>query len=100
MIALALTVAGCQHHLVAAPGESTVPIYTDRQTYDKVDELKRQKNPMGALARGLALYAAKKVVDDNTPVKILSSDDEGDTVEVTDGPAKGEIGFVPKSSVK
>jgi hypothetical protein len=40
-----------------------------------------------------------KNVDDKTPVKILSSDDEGDTIEVSDGPNKGITGFVPKNSV-
>jgi hypothetical protein len=40
MAGVALLVAGCQHHLVAAPGDTTVAIYPDRQTYDKLADLK------------------------------------------------------------
>ena len=97
-IGVALTVAGCQHHLVAAPGDNTVAIYPDRQTYDKLAELKKS-GPLGQLASGLGKGVESKTVDDKTPVKVLSSDDEGDTVEVSDGPNKGVSGFVPKNSV-
>jgi hypothetical protein len=100
LIGLALFVAGCQHRLVAAPGESTVAIYPDRQSYDKFQELKKQGNPLAQLARGFGQsFAAKKTVDDKSPVKIISSDDEGDLIEVTDGPDKGVTGFVPKNNV-
>jgi hypothetical protein len=98
MIGGALLLAGCQHRLVAAPGDTTVAIYPDRQTYDKLADLKKQ-GALGALASGLGKGVESKNVDDKTPVNIISSDDEGDTIEVSDGPNKGVTGFVPKNSV-
>ncbi len=98
LIGASLLVAGCQHHLVAAPGDNTVAIYPDRQTYDKLAELKKS-GPLGQLASGLGKGVEAKNVDDKTPVKVLSSDDEGDMIEVSDGPNKGVSGFVPKNSV-
>jgi hypothetical protein len=98
MIGAALLLAGCQHQLVAAPGDTTVAIYPDRQTYDKLADLKKQ-GALGALASGLGKGVESKNVDDKTPVNIISSDDEGDTIEVSDGPNKGVTGFVPKNSV-
>jgi hypothetical protein len=98
MVGLALCIAGCQHYLVAAPGDTTVAIYPDRQTYDKLADLKKQ-GALGALASGLGKGVESKNVDDKTPVHVISSDDEGDVIEVTDGPNKGVSGFVPKNSV-
>jgi hypothetical protein len=98
MMGAVLFLAGCQHHLVAAPGDTTVAIYPDRQTYDKLADLKKS-GPLGQLASGLGKGVETKNVDDKTPVKIISSDDEGDTIEVTDGPNAGTSGFVPKNSV-
>jgi hypothetical protein len=98
MVAGALMIAGCQHHLVAAPGETTVAIYPDRQTYDKLADLKKQ-GALGALASGVGKGVETKNVDDKTLVNVLSSDDEGDVIEIVDGPEKGATGFVPKNSV-
>ena len=98
MVGVALLVAGCQHHLVAAPGDTTVAIYPDRQTYDKLADLKKQ-GALGALASGVGKGVESKNVDDKTLVNVLSSDDEGDMIEVGDGPNKGVTGFVPKNSV-
>ena len=98
LVGLSLFVAGCQHRLVAPPGETTVAIYPDRHTYDKLADLKKQ-GALGALASGVGKGVEAKNVDDKTPVKILSSDDEGDLIEVSDGPDKGVTGFVPKNSV-
>ena len=98
LIGAALLLAGCQHHLVAAPGDTTVAIYPDRQTYDKLADLKKQ-GPLGALASGLGKGVEGRNVDDKTMVNILSGDDEGYQIEVSDGPNKGVTGFVPKNSV-
>ena len=98
MVVVAMSLAGCQHYLVAAPGDTTVAIYPDRQTYDKLADLKKQ-GALGALASGVGKGVEAKNVDDKTPVKVLSSDDEGDVIEVMDGPNKGVSGFVPKNSV-
>jgi hypothetical protein len=40
-----------------------------------------------------------KKVDNDTPVKILNSDDEGSQIEVLDGASKGVTGYVSKDSV-
>jgi hypothetical protein len=40
-----------------------------------------------------------KQIDDQTPVQIVSSDDNGAVVTVTDGPMKGATGFVPKQNI-
>jgi len=38
-------------------------------------------------------------LDNQTPVKIISGDDLGSNVEVSDGPSKGMKGFVPKANL-
>ena len=98
LLGAALFLAGCQHHLIAAPGDTTVAIYPDRQTYDKLADLKKS-GPLGQLASGLGKGVEAKNVDDQTLVKIISSDDEGYTIEVSDGPNAGTSGYVPKNSV-
>jgi len=98
MIGAMLFLAGCQHRLVAAPGDNTVAIYPDRQSYDNIVNLKKS-GPLGELASGVGKGFATKTVDDKTPVKILSGDEEGYTIEVTDGPNAGTSGYVPKNSV-
>jgi hypothetical protein len=98
LIGMALIMGGCQHRLVAAPGDTTVAIYPDRQTYDKLAELKKS-GPIGQFASGVGKGVESKNVDDKTPVNVLSSDDEGDMIEVSDGPDKGTTGFVLKNSV-
>src|ERR1700693_841053 len=97
-VCIALMLAGCQHYLVAAPGDNTVAIYPDRETYDKLVELKKS-GPIGQLASGVGKGFATTAVDDKTTVKIISSDDEGDIIEVTQGPNAGVSGYVPKNSV-
>ena len=98
IFAVALFAAGCQHHLVAAPGDNTVAIYPDRKSYDDIANLNKS-GPLGQLASGVGKGLATKAVDDKTPVKIMSSDDEGYTIEVTEGPNAGISGYVPKNSV-
>ena len=97
-IGAALAVAGCGHKLVAHNGESTVAVYPDEQTYVKLTELKRQ-GPIGGAIGGLGEGLAAKQVDNNTPVKIVNSDDKGAQVEILDGAFKGMRGFVPKDNI-
>ena len=94
----ALTLAGCSHKLVASAGEHTVKVYPDQATYDKLVKLKSEGGPMGMIG-GIGASLAAKQVDDQTPVRILSSNDHGSEIEVTDGPHKGLKGFVPKQNV-
>ena len=97
-IAIAVVAAGCSHRVVASPGEHTVKVYPDQATYDKVVKMKSQGGAMGMLG-GIGANLAAKELDDQTPVRIVTSNDEGSVVEVTDGPFKGVTGFVPRQNV-
>jgi hypothetical protein len=94
----ALALAGCGHKLVAHNGESTVAVYPDEDTFVKLNELKRQ-GPVGGAIGGLGEGLATKQVDNNTPVKILKTDDRGAQIEIMDGAYKGLHGFVPKDNL-
>ncbi len=94
----ALAITGCGHKLVAHNGESTVAVYPDEDTFVKLTDLKKQGG-VGGMIGGLGEGLAAKQVDNNTPVKILRSDDRGSQIEVLDGAFKGMTGFVPKDDV-
>ena len=97
--ALATSVAAaCGHRVVASPGEHTVRVYPDQATYDKVARMKAEGGPMAMLG-GIGANLAARQVDDQCPVRIVTSNDEGSEIEVTDGPFKGVKGFVPKQNV-
>lgn len=95
----ALALAGCGHKLVAAGDNHTVKVYPDEATFEKVKGFKRQGGPMGMLG-GLGENFIAREVDNETPVRIISSDSEGAMIEVTDGPNKGLQGFVAKDNVR
>jgi len=97
-IALAIVAAGCSHRVVASAGEHTVKVFPDQATYDKVAKMKSEGGAMGMLG-GIGANLAAKEVDDQTPVRIVTSNEEGSVVEVTDGPFKGVTGFVPRQNV-
>jgi hypothetical protein len=40
-----------------------------------------------------------KQIDDQTPVTVVSTDDNSAQVQIIDGPMKGQSGFVPKQNV-
>lgn len=94
-----LAMLGCGHKLVAHNGESTVAVYPDEETFTKLSNLKNQGGVVGGMIGGLGEGLAAKQVDNNTPVRIVSSDDKGAQVEVLDGAFKGMHGFVPKDNV-
>ena len=94
----ALALAGCGHKLVAHNGDSTVAVYPDENTFTKLADLKKQGG-VGGMIGGLGTGLAAKQVDNNTPVRIVSSDDNGSQVEVLDGAFKGLQGFVAKDNV-
>ena len=97
-IGAALAIAGCGHKLVAHNGESTVAVYPDEETFMKLRDLKKQGG-VGGVIGGLGEGLTAKQVDNNTPVKILNSDERGAQIEVMDGAFKGLKGFVPKDNV-
>ena len=94
----ALALAGCGHKLVAHNGESTVAVYPDENTFLKLADLKKQ-GPIGGAIVGLGEGLATKQVDNNTPVRIINSDDKGAQIEILDGAYKGLHGFVPKDNL-
>ncbi len=95
---LAFGLAGCGHKLVAHNGDTTVNVYPSKEQFDKVQSMKSQGGPVGMLG-GLGEGLLAKKIDSNTPVKVLSSDDNGAMVEVTDGPEKGFKGYVAKDNL-
>jgi hypothetical protein len=95
----ALAIAGCGHRLVAHNGESTVAVYPDENTFVKLTELKKQGG-VGGMIGGLGEGLAAKQVDNNTPVRIISSNDKGSQIEILDGAFKGTHGFVPADNVR
>ena len=98
-IAASIAIAGCGHKLVARNGESTVAVYPDENTFTKLADLKKQGG-VGGVIGGLGEGIAAKQVDNNTPVRIINSDDKGSQVEVLDGAFKGTQGFVPSDNVR
>ncbi|HXW84887.1 MAG TPA: hypothetical protein VEJ86_10815 [Candidatus Binataceae bacterium] len=94
----ALLLAGCGHKLVATGGQHTVDVFPDEDTYKKIANMKNQGGVAGMLG-GLGENLATQKVDDQTKVKVISSDDLGSQVEVIGGPAQGVKGFVPKQNV-
>jgi hypothetical protein len=98
MILTALTIAGCSHKLVAHSGDTTVAVYPDKDSFEKLKQSQSQGGLAGMIG-GLGTSLVAKKVDDGTPVKVLSSDDEGDQIEVLDGANKGMTGYVSKDSV-
>ena len=99
VIGASLAIVGCGHRLVAHNGESTVAVYPDENTFTKLADLKKQGG-VGGMIGGLGEGLAAKQVDNNTPVRIISSDDKGSQIEVLDGAFKGLHGFVPADNVR
>jgi transcription antitermination factor NusG len=97
-VALALAVAGCGHKLVATGNSKSVPLYPDENTYLKISKLKQQGGVEGMVGNLGASFSAKQI-DDQTPVKVLSSDNNGAMVQITSGPMQGQSGFVAKENL-
>jgi hypothetical protein len=103
IIAAIWLTAGCQksmltHKLVVTGNQHSVPLYPDEQTYLNVSHEKQQGG-----VEGMVGEASKKIkardIDDQTPVTVVSSDDNGAVVEITQGPMKGESGFVARQNL-
>jgi hypothetical protein len=90
--------AGCGHKLVAHNGDTTVDVYGNKEQFDKVQSMKSQGGAAGIFG-GIGENMLAKRVDNDTPVKIISSDEEGATVQVLDGRDKGLQGYVAKDNL-
>ncbi len=98
LVSMVLMLAGCGHKLVAHNGETTVSVYASREQFDKVHSMKSEGGAAGMLG-GIGESILAKKVDANTPVKIISSDNQAAMIEVLDGPNKGFQGYVAKDDV-
>lgn len=102
----ALTLVGCNspgtpvlsHKLVATAGQTSIPLYPDEKTLIDVSHRSQQGGVTGMVGNVQKDFSAKKI-DDQTPVQILSTDDNGAQVQIIDGPLKGQTGFVAKQNV-
>jgi hypothetical protein len=86
------------HKVVATGNQHAVPMYPDEQTYLHTSHEKQEGGLVGVVGDVKEQLKAKQI-DDQTPVQIVSADDNGAVVMVTDGPMKGATGFVPKQNV-
>jgi hypothetical protein len=101
-----LAVVGCQqpvgpvisHKLVVIGSQRAVPVFPDEQTYLHTSREKQEGGVVGIVGNVKQNLTAKQI-DDQTPVQIVTADDYGAVVTVTDGPMKGATGFVAKQNV-
>ena len=99
IILTALLIAGCGHKLVANSGAATVTVYPSREAFDRINSLKNQDGAVGGMIGGIGENLVGKRINDQTPVKIISSDNEGAEVEVLKGSDQGLHGYVAKDNV-
>jgi hypothetical protein len=92
------SITGCSHKLVGRGGETTVSVFPTKKDFDNVMSLKSQGGAEGMVGGFGETFMAKKVAGD-TPVKVLSSDSEGDEIQVLQGPNAGLRGYVAKDNV-
>jgi hypothetical protein len=99
-------IVGCQtpvapimsHKLVVTGNQHAVPLYPDEQTYLHTSREKQEGGVVGVVGDVKQNLTAKQI-DDQTPVEVVTSDDYGAVITVTDGPMKGATGFVAKQNV-
>jgi len=102
----AIALAGCNnpgtpvltHKLVATAGQTSIPLYPDEKTLIEVSHRSQQGGVTGMVGSVQKDFSAKQI-DDQTPVQVLSTDDNGAQVQIVDGPLKGQTGFVAKQNV-
>ncbi len=96
-------IAACQkpvltHKLVVTGNQHSVPLYADEHTYLDVSHERQQGGVEGMAGEVRNKFSAREL-DDQTPVKVVSSDENGAVVEVIEGPMKGQSGFVAKQNL-
>ena len=96
-------IASCQkplltHKLVVTGHQHSVPLYSDEKTYLDVSHEKQQGGVEG-MAGDLRDKFSARQIDDQTPVVVISSDDNGAVIQITEGPMKGQSGFVAKQNL-
>jgi hypothetical protein len=73
-------------------------MYPDEPTFMKVAG-KAQEAGIGGAVGNVQKQIEARQIDDQTPVEILSSDQNGDEVRITSGPLSGQVGFVAPQNV-
>ena len=86
------------HKLVVIGNQHAVPMFPDEQTYLHTSREKQEGGVVGVVGDVKQNLTAKQI-DDQTPVQIVTADDYGAVITVTDGPMKGATGFVAKQNV-
>jgi hypothetical protein len=82
------------HRLVVNGNQHSVPMYTDEQTFLKISRMRQESGIKGMAGKAGNAFVAKSI-DDRTPVIVLTSDDKGALVKITDGPMKGRPALSP-----
>ncbi|HKD68544.1 MAG TPA: hypothetical protein VKB84_16985 [Candidatus Binataceae bacterium] len=100
---LLLVAAACQHpvithKLVVTGNQHSVPLYADENDYLKYSRM-RQQGGIEGMVGDIGKKLVAKEIDDQTPVKIVSSDDNGAVIQIIDGPMRGQTGFVAKQNI-
>jgi hypothetical protein len=101
-----LAIVGCNqpmgpvitHKLVATGNQHAVPLYPDEASYLSTSRDKQEGGVTGVVGDVKQSFTAKQI-DDQTSVQVVTSDDNGAVITVTDGPMKGATGFVAKQNV-
>ena len=86
------------HKVVATGNQHSVPVYPDEEAYLHTARMKGEGGVEGIVGDVKQKFQAKEI-EDQTPVQIVSADDNGAVIAVTDGPMKGLTGFVAKQNV-
>lgn len=86
------------HRLVATGNQKSVPLYPDEETLVEVSHRAQQGGVTGMVGSVEKNFSAKQI-DDQTPVQVISTDENGAHVEIVDGPLRGQSGFVAKQNV-
>jgi len=86
------------HKVVATGNQHSVPVYPDEEAYLHTARMKGEGGVAGIVGDVKQKFQAKEI-EDQTPVQIVSADDNGAVIAVTDGPMKGLTGFVPKQNI-
>ena len=109
VVFMSIGILGCQrsfisgapvltHKLVVTGNEHSVPVYDNEHSYLETSHMKQEGGPEGMIG-DVKQRMTTKQLDDQTNVEIVSSDENGAVITVTDGPMKGQAGFVAKQNV-
>jgi hypothetical protein len=86
------------HKVVVTGNQHSVPVYPDEEAYLHTARMKGEGGVAGIVGDVKQKFQAKEI-EDQTPVQIVSADDNGAVIAVTDGPMKGLTGFVSKQNI-